>query len=156
MAVEPNNLIMNKSLHTTIAALSLLAAYPVAAQTVVKQTTTSVQPIEAVGTVTEFAPDAVIIRTQESAPPVRYTFTKTTEYVDEAGNPVTIDVVKSGAPVTVRYVREGDRLIASRVIVRKAAATTTTTTTAPAVPVAPPTVIKKTTTTTTSKEKDKD
>jgi hypothetical protein len=136
---------MNKPIQTTIAALAIFAAYPVAAQTIVKETTTAIQPIEAIGTVTEFAPDSVIIRTQETAPPVRYSFTKTTEYVDEAGNPVSVEVVKSGVPVTVRYVREGDRLVARRVIVRKAATTTTTTT----VPVVPPTVIKKTTTTTT-------
>lgn len=114
---------------------------PVYAQSVV-QTTTTTAPIETVGTVTEFAPEVIVVQSQASTAPIRYTFTKTTEYVDEAGNPVARDVVRSGVPVTIRYVKEGDRFVASRVIVRRQ-----TTTTAPADVV----TTEKTTTTTTTK-----
>lgn len=80
----------------------------------------------------------------ESASPVSYSYSKTTTYVDENGNPVSVETVKSGAPVTVYYTRDGDRMIASKVVVRR-----TTTTAAP--PVAAPVVeTKKTTTTTTT------
>ena len=127
------------------AVCTLLAASPTFAQSVVRETTTTVQPTEVVGTVTEFAPDAIVIRTEQAAAPVRYTFTKTTEYVDEAGNRIGQEIVKSGVPVTVRYVKEGDRMVVNRVIVRKQ------TTTAPAEAV---TTKKTTTTTTTTKEKD--
>ena len=125
-----NELIMKKTLILTVTISALLAAPILNAQDAVRETTTVVsQPVEAVGTITEFAGDAIVIRTKEGAEPVRYGFTKTTEYVDEAGNRITRDVVKSGTPVTVRYVKEGDRMVVSRVIVRKQ---TTTTETGPA------------------------
>ena len=136
---------MKTPLVIAIAVSTLLAASPIYAQTVVRETTT-VQPTEIVGTVTEFAPDAIVIRTEQSAAPVRYTFTKTTEYVDEAGNRIGHEIVKSGVPVTIRYVKDGDHMVVSRVIVRKQ-----TTTAAPAEAV---TTKKTTTTTTTNKEKD--
>jgi hypothetical protein len=136
---------MKTQLILAAAAAVLLAAFPAHAQTVVRETTTTaVQPVEVAGTVTELVPDAVVVRTQEATAPVRYTFTTTTEYVDEAGNRVTRDIVKAGVPVTIRYVKEGDRMVVNRVIVRKqtiAAPEAVTTT-------------KKTTTTTTTKEKD--
>ena len=52
-----------------------------------------------------------------------------------------MEVVKSGLPVTVQYVREGDQLVASRVIVRRVTRV---------VPTAPVIEEKKTTTTTTT------
>jgi hypothetical protein len=42
------------------------------------------------------------------------------EHVDENGKPVSVETVKSGVPVTVYFTREGDRMNATRVIVRKA------------------------------------
>jgi hypothetical protein len=107
------------------------------------------------GTISEFSPDTIIVRSETSPEPIRYSYSKTTTYVDETGAPVSRELVKSGLPVTVHYVKEGDRMIANRVVVRR----TTT-----AVPVEtgaviekrvvvpqPPAVIeeKKTTTTTT-------
>jgi len=71
------------------------------------------------GTVSEFNSDRVVVRTEASADPLTYTFSKTTTYVDEEGNPVTAESVRSGAPVTVHYTTEGDRRIATRIIVRK-------------------------------------
>jgi hypothetical protein len=50
--------------------------------------------------------------------------------VDESGRVITRETIKPGAPVTVHYVREGDRMVANRVIVRQ----TTTTTTEPGRP----------------------
>ncbi len=118
--------------------LLTLGLGPVAlqAQTVV-QTQTATQ---SVGTISEFGPETIVIRSESAPEPVRYSYTKQTTYVDETGAPVTIEAVKSGLPVTVHYTRVGDRLVADRVIVRK------TTTVAPAAPV----IEKKTTTTTTT------
>ena len=103
------------------------------AQTVTSTATTESTTTTA-GTVSEISPDTLVVRTETSAAPVRYSFTKTTQYVDETGAPVSLEVVKSGLPVTVQYVREGDRMIASRVTVRRQ-------TSAPA-----PTVIERNTT----------
>jgi len=117
---------------------TLLASPLTFGQSVVRETTT-IQPVEAVGTVTEFAPDAIVVRS-ESGSPIRYSFSESTEYVDEAGNRVSREVVHSGAPVTITYVKEGDRAVARRVVVRKQTGTPEAVTT------------KKTTTTTTTKE----
>ena len=114
---------MKKLLIPGVAAIALLCAMPLHAQTVVRETTTTAaaEPAEIAGTVTEFAPDTVILQQKEIAAPVRYSFAKTVEYVDEAGNPVTREVVKTGVPVTVRYIKEGDRMLVNRVIVHKTA-----------------------------------
>ena len=41
------------------------------------------------GTVSEFNPQTIIVKTDNAADPVRYTYSKTTTYVDENGNPVS-------------------------------------------------------------------
>jgi hypothetical protein len=97
------------------------------------QTTTS-----SAGTISEFSPDTIVVKTENATSPVHYTYSKSTTYVDEAGNPVSVETVKSGLPVTVYYVKDGDNLVVSKVIVRKSVITpastvqqtkTTTTTT---------------------------
>ena len=97
--------------------------------------------VNTVGTISEFSPDTIIVRSATAPEPIRYSYSKTTTYVDEAGNPVSIETVKSGLPVTVYYAKEGDRMIARKVVVRKT------------VPAAPTVVEKKTTTTTTTESK---
>ena len=96
------------------------------------QTTTT-----SAGTISEFGPERILIRTESSPDPIRYSYSKTTTYVDEDGNPVAVTTVKSGLPVTVHYTKVGDTLMVSKVIVRKAAV------------VPPPVVETKRTTTTT-------
>ena len=78
------------------------------------------------GTVSQFGTDTIVVKSTTSADPVSYSYSKTTTYVDENGNAVSSETVKSGAPVTVYYTQDGDKMIATKVIVRK-----TTTTTAP-------------------------
>ena len=101
------------------------------------------------GTISEFSPDTIVVRSTTATAPTRYVYRKTTTYVDETGAPVSIETVKSGLPVTVHYVREGDQMVASRVVVHR---------TVQAAPAAPAVVEKHTTTTTTTKKvkKDKD
>src|SRR5206468_12028102 len=53
------------------------------------------------GTVSEFSPDTIIVRSETSPEPIRYSYTKTTTYVDDAGAPVSLETVLSGLPVTV-------------------------------------------------------
>jgi hypothetical protein len=116
--------------------LMLITANVTLAQTTVKETTSTTT---SAGTISEFGPETIVIRSETSPEPIRYSYSKTTTYVDETGAPVSIETVKSGLPVTVHYVKVGDRMVASRVIVRKAVV-------APAAPVIEQ---KKTTTTTT-------
>ncbi|MEI6278266.1 MAG: hypothetical protein WCQ16_02640 [Verrucomicrobiae bacterium] len=81
---------------------------------------TSVTTTTSAGTISEFGPQTMIIKTETGTAPVSYTYSKTTTYVDEAGNPVALTTVKSGLPVTVYYNKVGDSLMASKVVVRKA------------------------------------
>lgn len=120
--------------------LMLITANVTLAQTTVKETTSTTT---SAGTISEFGPETIVIRSETSPEPIRYSYSKTTTYVDETGAPVSIETVKSGLPVTVHYVKVGDRMVASRVIVRKAVV-------APAAPVIEQ---KKTTTTTTETSK---
>jgi hypothetical protein len=123
---------------SVLSAVALFGAADLAsAQTVVQETTTT-----SLGTISEFSPETIVIRSETGPEPIRYRYTKTTTYVDEAGQPVSIETVKSGLPVTVYYTKVGDQMVASKVIVRKV--------------VAAPAVEKKTTTTTTTTKKEKD
>jgi hypothetical protein len=91
---------------------------------------TSSTTTESAGTISEFGPDTMVIRSETSSAPMHYSYTKSTTYVDDTGAPVSIETVKSGLPVTVYYTLEGDRMVANKVVVRK---TTTTTTEKPAI-----------------------
>lgn len=102
------------------------------AGTVTTTTTTS-------GTISEFGPDALVIRSTASADPLRYSFSEKTVYVDETGAPVAREVLRAGIPVTVHYTQAGNSLLADRVVVMRTAA----------VP-APPIIEERTTTTTTT------
>jgi hypothetical protein len=157
----------SKFLAATCAALLVAFGGVSFAQTSVTTSTTTSD-----GTISEFSPDTIVIRSESSPAPVRYSYSKTTTYVDETGAPVSMEMVKSGLPVTVHYVKEGDRMLANRVVVHKRTTTTssggaserssstttsggaaversTTTTTAPAAPVIEEK--KSSTTTTTTK-----
>ena len=125
-----------RSLALAFAVSVAFASQTMFAQTAVESTTTTTT--NSAGTITEFSPDAIVIKTESATEPVHYTYTKTTTYVDENGNAVSMDVVKSGVPVTVYYTKDGDKMVATKVVVRR---TTTEGGT---------TVDKKTTTTTTT------
>ncbi len=107
----------------------------------------TVSPVEttqtttmSMGTISEFGPKRIILRTEASPEPLPYSYGKTTIYVDESGAPVSIKTVKSGVPVTVYYTKVGDNFVANKVIVRKAGLIT-------------PQVIETKTTTTTTESK---
>lgn len=91
------------------------------------------------GTLTEVSPGVLVIKMADASPtPVRYVNDQTTNYVDENGQAVPPESVKSGTPVKIYYTKVGDTLVASRVEVQRdgglpkppvPADTTTTTTT---------------------------
>jgi hypothetical protein len=126
-----------RQLGAALLAVAALGISPVSAADVEVTTTTSG------GTITEFTPgSAITLRSETSTTPLRYVVGDSVTYVDEAGAPVSAEVIRSGVPVTVQYVKDGDRMIARKVIVKK----TTTTTNAPVVEE------RRTTTTTTTQE----
>jgi len=132
------------------AALTLTCGAVALADEAVTTTTTTA------GTISEFSPDTIVVRSETSPEPIRYSYSKTTTYVDDAGVPVAREIIKSGVPVTIHYVREGDRVIANRVIVH-----TRNTTAAPAeveerkTTTAPAQIEEKRTTTTTTESGDR-
>jgi hypothetical protein len=131
--------IMKKVLSFVLALSVLLLPCSVLAQKQVSVTTT-----ETAGTISELGQDTIVVQTETSSSPMRYSSTKRTTYVDEMGAPVSIETVKSGLPVTVYYTREGDRMVADKVVVRRATTTTTG---------SPMTETKQTRTTTTTETK---
>lgn len=129
-----------KKVQSCVLALSLL----VLPCSVLAQDRMSVTTTETAGTISEFNQDLIVVRSETSSSPMRYSSTNSTTYVDEAGLPVSVETVKSGLPVTVYYTRDGDRMVADKVVVRK---TTTTTTEGPL------NQTKRTRTTTTTESK---
>ncbi len=143
MKCHPDLIAMKYLIRTTYAAafatMMLVTLNTSFAQTAVREVTTSTT---SAGTISEFGGDQIVIRSETSPEPIRYTYSKSTTYVDETGAPVSLELVKSGLPVTVHYAKEGDRMIASKVIVRKSVKSS-----------APAIEEKKTKTTTTTIEK---
>jgi hypothetical protein len=130
---------IRRSIEAILLTASFAIACPALAQTSDDSSTTTTTTTTTAGTVSEFGPDGIVIKTTTGTDPVRYTSSKTTTYVDENGKTVSIKTVKSGLPVTVYYTKVGDKLVATKVIVRKAV-------------VAPTNVIEKKKTTTTTTE----
>ena len=135
-----------------IGAVSVVALSTAFAQTTTKETTTSTtgtagvsasstststSALDGTGTITTYSPgtDYVSVRTTSSEAPVKYYTTKTTTVVDSTGAPVDMSLLRSDLPVRYSYVKEGDRMVVSKITVQKPLAeiketkTTTTTTT---------------------------
>jgi len=97
-----------------------IAQTPPPATTSTTTTTTSSD-----GTVSQYGSDTIVVKTSTSTDPATYSYSKTTTYVDENGNTVSSETVKSGSPVTIYYTQDGDKMVATKVIVRKTTTTTT-------------------------------
>ncbi|MCE0496341.1 MAG: hypothetical protein LV481_00130 [Methylacidiphilales bacterium] len=108
---------------TAVILAGMLAAANLASAETTQSTTVTTTSS---GTVSELDPNVITIHSISLSQPVGYTYTKTTAYVDQNGNPVSIETVKSGTPVTIYYSRQGNQTVASKVVVQ-----TSTTTTAP-------------------------
>jgi hypothetical protein len=99
---------------------------------------TSTSTLSGSGTITTYTPgsDVITFRSETSAEPVKYYYTKSTTVVDPEGKTVEWSMLKPDMPVTYTYVKEGDRMVITKVTLTKPLSyykkeTTTTTTTAP-------------------------
>lgn len=111
---------LSLALMGSIAALAFAGPMLADDEKVVEETrTTTTTTTTSEGTVSQVGPNTIVIKSTSSPTPITYTQTKTTTYVDEMGNPVAIETVRSGAPVTVHYDKSGDKLTATRVVVQK-------------------------------------
>jgi hypothetical protein len=99
-------------------------------------TTTSTSSLDGTGTITTYTPgsDYISFRTETSSAPVKYYYTKSTTIVDPEGKTVEWSMLKPDMPVRYTYVKDGDRMVISKITLTKPVAsyekeTTTTTTT---------------------------
>jgi hypothetical protein len=133
-----------------IGAVSVVALSTAFAQATKESTTTTTtagglttsssttSTLDGTGTITTYSPgtDYISVRTTSSDAPVKYYTTKSTTVVDSSGAPVDWALLRSDLPVKYTYVKEGDRMVVSKITVQKPVAeitkeTTTTTTTRP-------------------------
>jgi hypothetical protein len=101
-------------------------------------TTTSTSTIDGSGTITTYTPgsDYISFRTEKSSAPVKYYYTKSTTIVDPEGKTVEWTMLKPDMPVKYTYIKDGDRMVISKITLEKPVSyyektTTTTTTTKP-------------------------
>ncbi len=101
-------------------------------------TTTSTSTMDGTGTITTYTPgsDYISFRTETSSAPVKYYYTKSTTIVDSEGKTVEWSMLKPDMPVKYTYVKDGDRMVVSKITLAKPISTyekttTTTTTTKP-------------------------
>lgn len=93
----------------------------------------STNTVNGSGTITTYMPgsDYISFRTETSTEPVKYYYTKSTTIVDPEGKTVEWSVLKPDMPVKYTYVKEGDRMVISKITLDKPASfyekTTTTT-----------------------------
>lgn len=81
---------------------------------------TTVASVESAGTITEVSPGILVIEQPgASNTAVRYVNNKTTNYVNENGEPVAPESVTAGTPVKIFYTKVGDTLVASKVEVHR-------------------------------------
>ena len=109
-----------------------------AAVTSSSSTTTSTSTIDGAGTITTYTPgsDYISFRTEKSSAPVKYYYTKNTTIVDPEGKTVEWTMLKPDMPVKYTYIKDGDRMVISKITLEKPVSyyektTTTTTTTKP-------------------------
>ena len=124
-------------------ALALSTAFAQESSTAVTTTgstgvTTSTSTLNGSGMITAYTPgsDFITFRSETSAEPVKYYYTKSTTVMDPEGKTVEWSMLKPDMPVTYTYVKEGDRMVITKVTLTKPLSyykkeTTTTTTTAP-------------------------
>jgi hypothetical protein len=100
-------------------------------------TSTSSTTLSGSGTISAYTPgsDYISFRSETSAAPVKYYYTKSTTLVDPEGKTVEWSMLKPDMPVTYTYVKEGDRMVVTKVTLTKPISyykkETTTTTTVP-------------------------
>ena len=99
-------------------------------------TTTSTSTMDGTGTITTYTPgsDYIMFRSQASAEPVKYYYSKDTTVVDPTGATVEMSMLKPDMPVHYTYTKEGERMVITKVTLEKPISyykkeTTTTTTT---------------------------
>ena len=120
-------------------AMTLSVASAQDTSTTTSTTSTSTSDLSGSGTITTYTPglDYIMFRTETSTAPVKYYYTKRTTLLDPEGHAVEWSMLRPDMPVTYTYVKDGDRMVVTKVTLTKPVSyyekkeTTTTTTTSP-------------------------
>src|SRR5712691_5542873 len=85
------------------------------------ETTITTGTLNGSGTITAYTPgsDYITFRTESSTTPVKYYYTKKTVLVDPEGRTVEWTALKPDMPATYTYVKEGDRMVVTKVTLAK-------------------------------------
>lgn len=123
------------ALSTAFAQTSSTTTTTNSAGDVTESTTTTTNGTGVISTYTPGS-DYISFRSETSTVPVKYYYTKKTMLVDPEGRTVEWSALRPDMPVTYTYVKEGDRMVVSKItlakpIVTEKETTTTTTTTKP-------------------------
>jgi len=96
---------------------SIVAASQVAVADMMEKSTTTTQSTTYSGTVSDVDPSSstIILKSESSAAPVTYTYSKETTFVDAAGKTVSPDVIMN-SPVTIEYSNDAGRTVVRRVV----------------------------------------
>ncbi|HEY5792000.1 MAG TPA: hypothetical protein VIS74_01800 [Chthoniobacterales bacterium] len=131
-----NSMKMHLFTRTLLAAACAIALQGAAVHA---QDATTTTVITSDGVVQQLVPASseIMFLSPGSVTPVKYTFNKTTTFVDAAGNTVTYESIKQNTPARIYYTKVGDSYVVTKFMVteapavRKTEETTTTTTTTP-------------------------
>ena len=109
---------------TILAIIALALATPIAwgqsTTTTTEKEKTTTTTTTGSGTITEYVPGKTIILKEEGGPKT-YTFSKKVVYVTKSGKTLPDEEVKTrikvGAPISVHYIKEGDSMSVSKVVI---------------------------------------
>ena len=102
---------------------------------VTASTATTTSTLDGTGMITTFTPgESFSVRSESSTSPTTYYTSKDVTVVDPTGAAVDVKYLRADVPVKYTYVKQGDRMVVSKIIVQRPLAeitkeTTTTTTT---------------------------
>jgi len=112
---------------SALAGIALSGSVAFAAEVIEKSSSSSTTYS---GTVSDISPSSstIVVKTESTAAPVTYHYSKTTTWVDGAGNVITSEQARN-SPVTMYYTKEGDSTVITKVVASKPSMTKETTTT---------------------------
>ena len=99
--------------------------------------TTTTAATTSMGTISAVSPEMFTVKTESSTSPMSYYYSHSTTVVDPDGKTVEISALRPEMPATFYYMKDGDRMVVTKVVLTKPISyyekkeTTTTTTTNP-------------------------
>lgn len=135
-----------KSILAAVCAVLATGSLAFAQDSVVSTTST----VTSDGVVQQFVPTSsqIIVSSTGSTTPIKYTYNKTTTFVDAAGNVVSQESIKQNTPARIYYTKVGENYIVTKFVANPTVETQVIT------PAAPAPVVEESTSTTTTTTKE--